>query len=131
MTTAFDAKMYDVAGGLVATFGTTATYTVPDGATDPVASTVAAGTDHTVRTSPPQRWRHDLVDGKAVLADDLWAVLPRKDGESVSGSWADLTFTPNAPATLAYGSASYAVVAARPYRSGDDVAGWLLHLRAD
>lgn len=130
MTGTYDTKFLAVAGVLVANFGTTATYTVL-GATSFDAGTVAAGTDHTIRATAPQRWKRDLIDGTVVLEEDLWTVVAKRDGELVAGVYVDLTFTPTAPATLTYGSDAYAVVAARPYRPQDDVVAWLLHLRAN
>ena len=133
MTTTFDTETYDLAGELLEEFGTTATLTTSAGKTKTVGTSTVSGfgTDHTIRVSPPAPFDTRLVDGETVKAADLKVTLGRKNGESIAGAWADLTIVPAEGDRVALGSDDYSVVGIMPLRSGDDIAAWILHLRAD
>jgi hypothetical protein len=123
MTKALDTEFALVATELVAEFPADATFTVlGERVYDPDTSQVYEGAMSTVSTtvSVPQPYSDTYVDGDIIRRGDTRTFLPSTGA----------TFTPIKGQAVEVSGRMWTIVQVNPLPTGDDFAGWELHLRA-
>lgn len=124
MTTSLDKTLVPAAFNIIEKLGTNMTFTIvtDEGTFDPATNSISGVVEQTFvrKASPPSKFSQKFLNGKTIKENDLKTVVAAQD----------IPLAPQLNMKVVHAGITYKGLVINPLFSGDDIAAWIVRLRA-